>query len=584
EGGFAPTHAFAAFYRWLRGSFGADVVLHFGMHGALEFMPGKQAGMASTCWPDRLIGDLPNVYLYAANNPSEGTLAKRRSGATLVTHLTPPVAKAGLYKGLLELKATLDRWRQTPPGAAERPDLADLLQAQAAEVDLAAAEPRWGDADGEAEALRHRLFELEQTLIPHGLHVVGRPISEEAKADLLTVMADAGADAIAVTTASGALAEDHETPALLRALSGRFIRPAPGGDVVRSPEVLPTGRNLHAFDPFRMPSAFAMKDGAKQATRLLAAHVEAGQPMPRSVAMVLWGADNIKSDGGPIAQAMALMGARPRFDGYGRLCGAELIPLDDLGRPRIDVVMTLSGIFRDLLPLQTRMLAEAAWLAASAEGELPDENFVRAHALAYAAQMDVDLETAALRVFSNADGTYGSNVNQLIDSGAWAEEEELADQFERRKGFAYGRNGAPAAQHALLQTMLADVDLSYQNLESVELGVTTIDHYFDTLGGISRAVKRARGAESPVYIGDQTRGEGKVRTLADQVALETRTRALNPKWYEGLLEHGHEGVRQIEAQVTNTMGWSATTGQVEPWVYQRLTETFVLDEEMRARL
>jgi magnesium chelatase subunit H len=133
--------------------------------------------------------------------------------------------------------------------------------------------------------------------------------------------------------------------------------------------------------------------------------------------------------------------------------------------------------------------------------------------------------------------------------------------------------------------MLADVDVAYQNLDSVELGVTTIDHYFDTLGGISKAAARAKkGAEVPVYIGDQTRGEGKVRTLSEQVALETRTRMLNPKWYEGMLEHGYEGVRQIEEHVTNTMGWSATTGQVQPWVYKQLTETYVLDPQMRRRL
>jgi magnesium chelatase subunit H len=332
-----------------------------------------------------------------------------------------------------------------------------------------------------------------------------------------------------------------------------------------------------------MPTAFALRDGAAQARRLLERHTAGGAPLPRSIALVLWGADNIKSDGGPIAQALALMGARPRFDGYGRLCGAELVPLDELDRPRIDVVMTLSGIFRDLLPLQTRMLAEAAWLAASAE-EPVERNFIRAHALDYAARMGCDLETAALRVFSNAEGAYGSNVNQLIDSGAWTDENELADAFEKRKCFAYGRRGAPVQSAQLMQTMLADVELAYQNLESVELGVTTVDHYFDTLGGIGRAVKRARGTETPVYIGDQTRGDGKVRTLSEQVALETRTRALNPKWFEGMLRHGHEGVRQIEAQVTNTMGWSATTGQVDAWVYQRLTETFVLDEAMRRRL
>jgi magnesium chelatase subunit H len=184
----------------------------------------------------------------------------------------------------------------------------------------------------------------------------------------------------------------------------------------------------------------------------------------------------------------------------------------------------------------------------------------------------------------NAEGAYGSNVNMLIDSGRWGDEDEIAEVYTQRKSFAYGRNGAPQQQPALLQSILSGVDLAYQNLESVELGVTTVDHYFDTLGGISRAALRARGQSVPVYIGDQTCGQGKVRTLSEQVALETRTRVMNPKWYEGMLKHGYEGVRQIESHVTNTVGWSATTGQVAPWVYQDLTEAFVLDDAMRERL
>ncbi|MDO8883022.1 cobaltochelatase subunit CobN, partial [Pseudotabrizicola sp.] len=421
-----------------------------------------------------------------------------------------------------------------------------------------------------------KLLETEGALITDGFHVVGRKMSDSARAAMLDLMPDS-ADKV---LADQLLRDDPEIPALLRALSGRFISPVPGGDLIRAPEILPTGRNIHAFDPFRMPTAFAMQDGAAQADRLLAA----AERLPRSVALVLWGSDNIKSDGGPIAQALALMGARPRFDHYGRLCGADLIPLAELGRPRIDVVMTLSGIFRDLLPLQTRMLAEAAFKAATAEEPLA-QNFIRAHALAYAEEMGVDMDTASLRVFSNAEGAYGSNVNVLVGSSAFGAEDELADAYESRKSFAYGRSGKPVQNGALLQKALKDVDLAYQNLESVELGVTSVDHYFDTLGGIARAVKRARGgAETPVFIGDQTRGAGTVRTLRDQIALETRSRSLNPKFYEGLLRHGAEGVRQIEAHVTNTLGWSATTAQVDPWVYQRLSETFVLDEAMRKRL
>ena len=568
ETGFAPTHAFAQFYLWLRNTFKTDAILHFGMHGALEFMPGKQAGLGARDWPDRLIGEVPNIYLYASNNPSEATLAKRRSNAVTVTHLTPPLAASGLYKGLSELKDSLSRYRSLAPDAHERADLAALIAMQAEAVDLDGSDP---------DHLWLTLLETETALIPDGLHVMGRSMGDAERAEHLRVMAETDPETLA--RVDQLLQEDHELPALMRALSARYIAPVAGGDLIRSPDVLPTGRNIHAFDPFRMPTAFAMQDGAKQAQRLL----DAAGDLPRSVAIVLWGSDNIKSDGGPIAQAMALMGAAPRFDGYGRLCGADLIPLAELGRPRIDVVMTLSGIFRDLLPLQTRMLAEAAYKAATAD-EPCTENFIRAHALDYAQKMGCDIEDAALRVFSNAEGAYGSNVNALVDSGAWGEEDELADAYEARKSFAYGRDGKAKKNASLLQAALGDVDLAYQNLESVELGVTTVDHYFDTLGGISRAVKRAKGSDAPVFIGDQTRGAGIVRSLQDQVALETRSRSLNPKWFEGMLKHGHEGVRQIEAQVTNTLGWSATTGQVEPWVYQRLSETFVLDEEMRRRL
>ena len=627
EKGLAPTHAFSAFYRYLREDFKAHAVLHFGTHGALEFMPGKQSGMSGNCWPDRLINDLPNIYLYASNNPSEGAIAKRRSGATLISYLTPPISQAGLYKGLNDLKASIERWRGMEPQAAERAELAVLIQSQAAELDLAEAEPLWrselgGEADNLVMALARQVLEMEYTLIPHGLHVAGRAPSPTERVDMLLSMADAshnvqiarpvmeslvaGDSAEHVLKLSGLprdeatlamfhglvdanvkLAEDHEVPAMLRALDGRYIRPAPGGDILRTPAVLPTGRNIHGFDPFRIPSAFAVKDGAKQAQRLLDRYAEDGNPLPESVAIVLWGSDNLKNEGSPIAQCLALMGALPRFDSYGRIAGAQLIPLAELGRPRVDVVITLSGIFRDLMPLQIRLLAEAAFMAASADEPL-EMNWVRKHSLAYQQEHGCTLEVAALRVYGNAEGAYGSNVNNLVESSKWEDESEIGNTYSRRKGFAYGRGGMAVQQTALLQSVLADVQLTYQNLDSVELGVTTVDNYFDTLGGITQAVKAAKGGRTqdtpPVYIGDQTKGDGAVRSLREQVSLETRTRMLNPKWYEGMLEHGYEGVRQIEVHVTNTMGWSATTGQVQPWVYKQLTETFLLDPAMRERL
>ena len=607
--GLAPTHAFSAFYRYLREDLGVHAVLHFGTHGALEFMPGKQSGMSGDCWPERLIGDLPNFYLYAANNPSEGTIAKRRSAATLISYLTPAVTRAGLYKELAELQASIDRWRALDPEAEhERNALEELVVTQAAALEL--------EADSttiDVTAIAAKLDELRNTLIPQGLHVLGEAPSDGTRREWLSALAEIeGAAALTDTEVSAIEAAGHQddVPALegrnpdvvrdlvrvnlelggsseidgiVHALDGGYLRPVTGGDLMRTTEILPTGRNMHGFDPLRMPSQFAMLAGGAQADELVERFIADNGHIPESIAIVLWGTDNIKTEGGPIAQALRLMGARPRFDAYGRLAGAELMPLEELGRPRIDAVMTLSGIFRDLLPNQTRMLADAAWLAASADEPL-ELNFVRKHALDYQAKTGCDFDTAALRVFSNAAGAYGSNVNHLVDSGNWDSDDKLAEQYSSRKCFAYGRGGAPERQPELLEQTLSDVDLSYQNLESAELGVTTIDHYFDTLGGISRAVQRAKGESVEVYIGDQTGDSNTIRTLSEQVALETRTRMLNPKWYEGMLEHGYEGVKQIESHVTNTMGWSATTGKVAPWVYQQISDTFMLDEEMRRRL
>ena len=625
EGGLAPTHAFSAFYRWLREDYQASAVLHFGTHGSLEFMPGKQVGLSGACWPDRLIADLPNVYLYAANNPSEGLIAKRRAASTLVSYLTPPVTHSELYRHLVDLRATIDHWRARAADTSTEVEqgMVESIIAQAARCELISDQTVWTPQSWSAEvaALRDQLDEIEQALIPFGLHVVGQPMSAEDRRELLLAMAVAGgatsvsgeqlaraldradsdqlaelltphladsssASELAETLlqAQQTLAEDHELDGILRALDGRFIQPVKGGDVLRAPEILPTGRNLHGFDPFRLPAGYAHAEGFRQAEQLLARHQADSGALPESVALVLWGTDNLKTEGVSIAQALALLGAEPRHDSYGRVVGARLLPLETLGRPRIDVVITLSGIFRDLLPMQTRLLAEASWLAANADESAAD-NFVRKHVLEYQAEHGCDLEQAALRVFSNAEGAYGSNVNHLLDSGRWDDEEELADCYTQRKGFAYDRHGRVTQQSDLLNRVLEDVDLAYQNLDSVELGVTTVDHYFGTLGGISRAVQRARGERIPVYIADHTTGgRGKVRTLNEQVALETRTRLLNPKWYESMLEHGYEGVRQIEAHITNTMGWSATTGDVAPWVYQQVSETFVLDDEMRRRL
>ena len=648
EGNFAPTHAFSAFYRWLREDWGAHAALHFGTHGALEFMPGKQAGLCSECWPDRLIGDLPNIYLYASNNSSEGTLAKRRGGATtLISYLTPSVATAGVYKGLADLKATIERWRLMDARVSdgERSSLAVLIQDQACALELAKPIPVWDASDLAAvEAVRLKLLEVEQALIPVGLHVVGQTPSHAERAEMLLAIANVGrpeADiapltqtlrdaargemtsdqleetaraVVHATVMSGdvalglraaeragvaplalgptltdllkldeLLAVDGEIPGILRALDGRFVTAAPAADLVRNTAVLPTGRNLYGFDPYKVPSPYALKEGAWRAEQLIARHVADGNDFPETVAFVLWGTDNMKSEGTQLAQVMALMGVVPRFDGVGRLCGARLLTLEQLGRPRVDVVASLSGIFRDLLPLQVKLLAEGAVLCAAAD-EPEDRNFIRKHTLAAMREDGVDLETASLRVFGNAEGSYGSNVNLLLETGRWEDQDQLADLFVQRKGFAYGADGKARAGQKMMKRALGTASLSFQNVDSVELGATDIDQYVEALGGVNRVIEQQQKKKVACYMGDHTGRDGKIRTLEEQVVLESRTRALNPKWFEGQLAHGYEGVRNIAGHIATTVGWSSTTGSVPGWVYGDMAQTFVLDAEMRDRL
>lgn len=631
EQDFAPTHAMSAYYRYIRDTFKATALLHFGTHGGLEFLPGKQSGLSEKCWPERLIGAVPHYYLYAANNPSEGTIAKRRSAATVVSYLTPPLARAGLYKGYASLHDLVGQWTQSAgQDAVARGDLLKLIGDEAVALDLLEeAEAERLPSDEMVRQIRDRLREMQSTAIPDGLHILGQPMSSEGRRETLSIALDCiienkgrdeqntavnlpqatrqdlvtnlldGTSAVTLEKQfgldrdscarliklAGGLGENAELQATVRALDGTYVPPSPAGDLIHTPEIMPTGRNIHGFDPFRIPTALAVATGKRQADCLLAELNARSETPVRSVAFVLWGTDNIKTGGNPIGQVLALIGAVPRLDAYGRLCGATLLPISDFGRPRVDVVLTISGIFRDLLPAQARMLAEAMWLAASAEDESAEDNPIRANTLAHMESTGCDFETAAMRVFANSDGAYGANVNRLIDSGMWEDDAELAECYGDRKCFAIDRTGHVVKNREMLESVLGTVEAAYQNIDSVELGVTTIDHYFDTLGGIAKAVAKTRGIDKlPVLLGDQTTGREVVRSLEQQVALEARTRTLNPKWYDSMLAHGYEGVRHIEAAVTNTLGWSATTGAVEPWVYDNIAQTFMLDEDMKNRL
>ena len=307
------------------------------------------------------------------------------------------------------------------------------------------------------DMLEHVVAGLESAASVRGNPELLAAIADQDQKTLATVLQnadDSQRGAVAMLSAMNAgLMHNEELDGLVKALDGRFVRPSPSGDLLRTPELLPTGRNIHGFDPFGIPSAFAVQDGERQAARVLERYMKIDGRLPETVAVVLWGTDNLKTGGAPLAQAMALMGARPKLDFYNRVCGATLVPLEELKRPRIDAVMTLSGIFRDLLPIQASMLAEASYLAAIADEPI-SMNLIRKHALAYCESHGCLMEAASYRVFSNADGAYGANVNMLVASSSWSDDEQIADTYTSRKSFAINHRGKASNQAALLDACL----------------------------------------------------------------------------------------------------------------------------------
>jgi magnesium chelatase subunit H len=384
------------------------------------------------------------------------------------------------------------------------------------------------------------------------------------------------------------LRTNGELEGLVRSLRGEYVEPGPGADVVQNPSVLPTGRNTHAVNPYAVPSHTAFARAERVVGTLLERHRQERGRYPRAMALVLWGLDNIKTQGEGVAQALWLLGVRPVRDGMNRVTGVEPIPLERLGRPRVDVVMTVSGIFRDLFGATMLLLDKAVRCVAELE-EPAEMNPLRANVAAQVQAEGCSLDEASLRVFSNAPGSYGTNVNFMVMDSQWESADALGDLFVTRKCFAYGRDRQGRAlegreARGALSRALSRVEATYQNIDSFEIGITDVDHYFEYLGGVSKAVERHAQERPAVYLSDALGREARVRSLEEAVRLETRAKTLNPKWYEGMLRHGFRGVAEIESHVTNTFGWSATADAVEGWVYEEVARTFVLDEEMLERL
>ncbi|GAW92496.1 cobaltochelatase subunit CobN [Calderihabitans maritimus] len=594
-----PTHQYLAFYFWLQHDFKADAVIHLGTHGTLEWLPGRSVGLGADDWPDVVLGDLPNIYPYIVNNPGEGTQAKRRGYAVIIDHLTPPMVKPELYGDLAALQEMLNNYEveaakgNTRRLAAMQKEILEKITAnnldQVLHLDLAR-----DSFERVVQEVDSYLAEMVAELMPYGLHTFGRPPEEE----LLERMASAMV-AYDPATRSGSEANyqqkltlsTREMDNLLRALRGEYIPPGLGRDPVRIPDTLPTGVNFYSFDPRMVPDKAAWETGKKAADQLLAQYLAEHGRYPERVGVVLWAIETMRTQGETIAMILRLIGAEPKWDKNGRVTGIDFTPISQLGRPRVDVLVTISGLFRDTFAYMVELLDDALAQVARLE-EQPEDNMVKKH---FQEDLQVYREEgysekeaevlAAARIFGDPPGAYGTGVSEMVEATSfWDKQEDLARTYLARMRYAYGKRVYGQEAESAFRRVLSNTEVITQVRDSL-WGVLDNDDVYQYLGGLNLAARQVSGREVDVYITNTRQArDPQVQSFNRFLGTELRTRVLNPIWIEGMLQEGYSGSTTISKHVGHLFGVDATLDAVDNWSWRQVMETIVLDPEVRDRL
>jgi cobaltochelatase CobN len=652
-----PSHFYLAAYLWLRESqgpgFGADALVHFGTHGSQEWLPGKERGLAVADYPMLALGDLPVAYPYIADNIGEALQARRRGRAVIVSHQTPPFKPAGLHEALTRIHDLLHAWSTQDEGAVKQRLAADLLAAARRERidrDMGWDDTRVrADFPGFVDALHHHLHELAETAQPLGLHTLGAAPAENHRLATVLLMlgkpfweaaarhagAPAGevdealvvdfeklpaaapyallhrhvvqgepaeglpkdlAEAIArAREAYAALGADRELPALLAVLDGRHLATSYGGDPIKNPEAYPTGRNLYGFDPSRVPTPQAWAAGQAAAEQVIALHRQRTGQWPKKLALSLWSVETMRQQGLLEAQALALLGVQPLWDNGGRVVGVKLIERQTLRHPRVDVVLSATGLYRDHFPNVMKHLARAVELAAAAAD---DDNAVAANTRRLAAELQrqgVAAEAAGraalTRLFSSESGRYGTGLDDaVLASDTWRGKAEgdrkLAQLYLARMQYAYGpdetqwgRADMAGAGTNLYAAHLKGTEGAVLSRASNTYGMLTTDDPFQYLGGIALAVRHLDGRAPELYIANARSKNPKLEDAAGFLAKEMATRQLHPGYIRGLMQEGHAGTLQVLDAVNNFWGWTAVAREIvrdDQW--QELVEVYVRDK------
>ena len=655
-----PTHQYLATYHYYADVWGADVIMHTGTHGSMEWTPGKGIGMTGDCYPDICMRNVPHLYIYNSDNPSEGLVAKRRSYATLVDHMQHLMVGVNLYGPYAELDGLLSEYGT----ARNDPTHADELRRKIIDK---AAEAKMDDLGLDEDAsleecvrLCHEaLSVIRNSQMNKGMHIFGRmpegedlvdavfsivrygeehdslrdSIADSIGYDLSELYRDqgridpdsgrsygmliedidelareftkgilGGSDAESVLKSMGLDASEpsafakfvdmiedirsridssDEVGSLMNGYDGGYISPGPSGYITRGRyDIMPTGRNFYAMDPYSVPSKTAWTVGCRIADETVAKFVEEDGRIPESIGLFWTMGELIATGGETMSEIMYLMGAEPIWEPDGRVRTFRIIPVEELGRPRIDVSINVSCILRDNMMNAIDFIDEVVNAVASLD-ESSDDNYVRKHSLESIEQGMTEDEANA-RMFGAPPGTYTSGVNLAVFASAWKEDKDLADIFVKVKGHGYGgkRKGEPMPRQ--FATVLSRNDIVFDRSASDETDLLSCSCRFSNIGGMISASRYLSGKDVKSYYGD-TRDPRSltIGTLSEEIRRIMRTKTFNPEWIAAMKEHGYKGANDIAKRITRLFGWQATTHEVDPWLFDQAVETFLKDEEMK---
>ena len=672
-------HQYFAFYRWLREDFGADLVVHVGTHGTLEWLPGKGVALSKDCSPDYVLSQMPNLYPCVIGNPGEGTQAKRRSYAVLVDHMIPAMVRSGFYDEVEELETVLQMYMRSENMRTD--DQLDILKGRLYDVvkrmslfsDMGLPEDASiDDVASIADEMYDYVLGFKDNIIKDGLHILGSPPREERLVEMVysltrlrngevpslpeslaktqgldyramketpsevgpngrfygEVLEDIEAETMGfITDAAGSgfdaaacariaaerypgdngdllrcvsfICEElypniekitEEMDSMIDGMDGKYVRPGPSGCPTRGrAQILPTGRNFYTLDPEAVPFPSSWELGKKMADQMVSRYKSEKGSYPDSVNIVIWATDTMKTGGDDVAYILWLMGVRPVWGGFGNhVQGLEVVPLEELGRPRVDVTVNISGLFRDTFPNLTDMINEAVSMVAGLD-ESDEANRIRAHFRQEVIEdtlkgvpEDEARRNAMFRVFGATPGQYGTGVNVLISTSGWDQRKDLGDYYIDVGSHAYGNGAYGVKMEDVYRRRLSKSSVTVKNSTSREYDLFDNDDVFQYLGGLNAAVESVTGSLPMSVIGCSADVDKPVlRTIQEESHFVFRSKVLNPKYEQGLRRHGFRGATEILKMFEYIFAWDATSDIIENWMYDRLATDYILKDDVR---